>query len=117
MARESPDGKSVYYLKGTPPLSLWRIPAGGGEERIVLARVGGAVAFAEEGLHFITRDAPAGPATLQFFSFETDTAKPIAEIRPQRALNGLAVSPDQRTLIYAESELGGMDLMLVAGFD
>ena len=40
--------------------------------------------------------------------------KPIVEIHPQRALNGLAVSPDQRTLLYSESELGGMDLMLAA---
>ena len=114
-AVESPDGKFVYYLKGTPPLSLWRVPAGGGEESTVLARVPSPLGFAEGGLYFSARDAPSGPATLRFFSFATATVKPIAEIGRQR-MTGLTVSPDQRTLVYAEAELGGMDLMLVDGF-
>lgn len=114
-ARESPDGQFVYYLKGHP-LGLWRVPAGGGEERVVLTSVAGPVAFTEGGLHFITRDATSGRATLRFFNFATTAVQPTVDIGAQRITGGFAVSPDRRTLIYAQAESGNIDLMLVDGF-
>jgi len=113
-AHESADGEFVYYLKGRP-VGLWRVPLTGGEERIVLTSLPGPVAFADSGLHFLTRDPSSGHATLRFFSFAGGETTPVAEIGFQRFMNGFSVSPDRRTLAYTQSERGGNDLMLVDG--
>ena len=114
-ARESPDGKFVYYLHGTP-LNLWRIPITGGSESLVMDRVGNFCDFVDAGLYCLKKPDPRSPALLEFFSFEAGAVRNIAEISPQQ-INGFTVSPDGRTFVYAQSESrGGVDLMLVDNF-
>jgi len=114
-ARESPDGEFVYFLK-VRPSGLWRVPTGGGEERIVLDSVPGPFAFAEDGLHFMTRALSSGRATLRFFSFSARALTPVADIGAQVFTGGFSVSPDRRTLVYSQAEPSGADLMLVDRF-
>ena len=67
------------------------------------------------GLYFITRAAPRARPTLHFFSFATSAVKTIAEIDTQ-SVGAFAVSADQRTLVYEQTEVRGTDLMLVDNF-
>jgi phage baseplate assembly protein gpV len=112
-ARESADGKFVYFLKEGAPMRLWRAPVGGGEEGLVTDRLGGQLDFLDRGIYFHTR-RPPGATSLHFFSFETGAAATIAEI--SAPVNTFTVSPDQRTLVYAQQEFRGADLMLVDNF-
>ena len=113
-ARESPDGKFVYYTKA-PRQGLWQVPVGGGEEHRMMDGFQGTGELVDGGLYFITRTAPPARPTLQFFSFATAAVKIIAEI-DTRAVGAFAVSPDQKTLVYEQTETRGTDLMLVDNF-
>jgi hypothetical protein len=52
---------------------------------------------------------------LQFFSLATGTARRVAELAAPPA-GPITVSPDERTLLYPQSEYRGADLMLVENF-
>jgi hypothetical protein len=114
---ESPDGKFVYFLKGSP-LQLWRVPAGGGEVRQVL-----------EPLHYPMDLTPAGLFRAETGSIAACSSSPlrlcdgstkqIADLGQQQMgaePGAIKVSSDGRTLVYTRSESRGIDLMLVENF-
>jgi Tol biopolymer transport system component/DNA-binding winged helix-turn-helix (wHTH) protein len=114
VAFESPDGKYVYYSKFANTTSVWRVPAGGGEETKVLDSVRPFdFAVVEDGIYF------ASPTdrgrSIRFLRFATGAVAEIAEIKGV-PFNGLSVSPDGRFLLYSSGELVGSDLMLVENF-
>jgi Tol biopolymer transport system component len=122
-AFESPDGKYIYYAKGLDVPGLWRVSVEGGEETLVLDRIGsktshpalwGLWAVVNEGIYFA---APEGKirGVIEFFRFSTRRVTRVAAMeRPPG--NGLAVSPDGRWLLYTQSDPGESDIMLVENF-
>ena len=121
---ESADGKFLYYVKGGSPLPpskghLWRMPVGGGEEELVIpeeitdlywARASGGVYFVD------TQTKPH--ATLKYFDAATKRISKITamEKKPSCCGQGLAVSPDGRTILYSQEDSVTTDLILVENF-
>jgi Tol biopolymer transport system component len=114
-AFESLDGKWVYYVKGaTAEDGIWRTPVRGGEESLVLD-VGlywGKWGLAKDGIYYFKGINPLNE--IEFYSFATGKVTTLARL-PKR-LQYLAVSPDQRWLVYNQFESFEGDIMLVENF-
>jgi Tol biopolymer transport system component/DNA-binding winged helix-turn-helix (wHTH) protein len=111
---ESRDGAYVYYLK-PDSRALWRVPAGGGDESAVLALTHGTeFAIGSHGAYLMET---VTPAALRYLDFASGGITVLGMV-PGRidADRGLAVSPDERWLLYGDTELAGSQLMLVERF-
>jgi Tol biopolymer transport system component/DNA-binding winged helix-turn-helix (wHTH) protein len=115
---ESPDGRLFYYSKGRNIPGVWRIPVEGGEESLVLdsykAGVRRAWAVMSGGIYFIDVEPPA-PPLINFFNFATRKVAPIAKLE-KTPFVGLALSPDNRWLLYTQVDQDGSDIMLIENF-
>jgi Tol biopolymer transport system component len=115
-AFESPDGKSVYYIKRDFSRGLWKMPVSGGEESQVLPSVPGrAFCPVNDGIYFIPAPGPDGKFPIQFLSFATAKVKTVAPMSGP-PIDGLSVSPDGRWILYSQIDQVGSDLMLVENF-
>jgi len=129
--KESVDGRYLYYSRTSAfPVSLWRVPVSGGEEEQVLREIAGGLNFAvaRDGIYFEASppSSPLGhipmltpftrPETiLDFLSFATGKVTRVMTL-DRRAAIGLDVSPDGRTLLFAQSDSFTEDLMLVENY-
>jgi dipeptidyl aminopeptidase/acylaminoacyl peptidase len=114
---ESVDGRYLYYVK-RPQGALWRLPLAGGEESLVLPNVAGfgsAYAPGKEGIFFIGSTPKGGGQELAFFRFATRQISSIVPIQRPVGL-GLALSPDERLILYHQTDQIGSVLMLVENF-
>jgi Tol biopolymer transport system component len=115
VAFESPDGRSIYYSKEQGRTSLWRVPAGGGEEQQVLESVRWlSFAMVRDGIFFVPGDA-SGPRSIRFFSFRTGAITVVVPIEGTANM-GLSISPDGRYLLYSQTDQQSSELMLVENF-
>ena len=111
---ESEDGGFLYYTKTDQVSGLWRMPvSGGGETRLLEAVVARAFAVVKNGIYYFA-PGPAGVALL-FYDFSTSRATTLGSIDKPVALY-LSVSPDRRSLVYAQRDQQVADLMLVENF-
>ena len=121
VAVESPDAKHVYYIKREQGhTALWKVSASGGEETQVLEPVFN-FSVVERGIYFIPRlnpDDPEENSSLQFLDFASNNAETVASLPapPDQIAPGLAVSPDELTILYNQVDNAGSDLMLIEGF-
>ena len=118
---ESIDGKFFYYSKDRAIPGIWQIPTAGGDETLVfdyhqagswrLWRV------VEKGVYFATATIPTRPS-IEFFNFATRQVTPVAVIdKPlSQSYPGLAVSPDGRSILIAQMDQSGSDIMLMENF-
>jgi len=129
-AKESIDRQYIYYGRTGPVTGLWRVPVGGGEEVEVVPRLAsyGNFAVASDGLYFEAR-LPGNPlghtpdfspftrleAAIDFLSFATGKVTRVMFL-DRHAGHGLDLSPDERTLLFAQMDAFTEDLMLVEGF-
>jgi dipeptidyl aminopeptidase/acylaminoacyl peptidase len=114
-AVESFDRKFIYYLKGPTDdhLSLWKVPAEGGEETQVLGSVlNNNFALGDQGIYFIPN---VQPASIRFMSFASGATVTIAKVKGYPSY-GFSLSPDGKSLSFAEFEVVTADLMLVENF-
>jgi Tol biopolymer transport system component len=130
--KESQDGRMLYYSTVAGPAlpSLWRVPAAGGKSEQVIAELAAFLNFAltSEGIYF----EPPSPGLIRghdmlssrlgqrgsridYFSFATGRTTTVLRL-PGSLGNGMDVSPDGRSLLYAQTESIADDLMLVEGF-
>jgi Tol biopolymer transport system component len=128
--KESADGKYLYYGRTLPVTALWRVPVAGGEEVQVFPRLAsyGNFAVATDGIYFEER-LPGNPlghtpdftpftrleAAIDFLSFATGKVNRVLTL-DRHAGHGFDVSPDQRTLLFAQMDDFTEDLMLVENF-
>ena len=115
---ESVDGKFLFYTKATGS-DLWRMPlSSGGEQLFLSGPVSGDglnYAPATNGIYFIREESSKSKQSLVFFRFADKQTITIAEIsRP--AIMGLAISPDERTILYGQVDHVMSELMLVDHF-
>ena len=116
-AFESGDGKILYYVNEDVP-GIWKVPVEGGEETRVLAQAAagywGFWGLSADGLFYYN----AASKAIEFFSFATHKVTQIA--KPEKPLTimdeGLAVSPDGRSILLAEVEQSTSKIMLVENF-
>jgi Tol biopolymer transport system component len=121
MSIESPDGRFLYYQKRRFVPGIWRVPAAGGDETLILdhhrAGYWRQWTVVEQGIYFATAERPEQPL-IEFFSFATGRVTPVATL--QRGFDvgssGLAVSPDGRWLIWSQVDHVGNDIMVMENF-
>jgi Tol biopolymer transport system component len=117
-AFESPDGKTLYYAMGQNAPGLWKLPLQGGEETLVLEQLAagywGYWAVVQEGIYFYNVNTKA----IEFYSFATHKVTQIA--KPEKAAHkffpGLAVSPDGRSILFAQVDRDESHIMMVENF-
>jgi dipeptidyl aminopeptidase/acylaminoacyl peptidase len=116
---ESPDGKFLYYAKGLTVPGLWRIPANGGDEVELISSLEaghwGYWAVVENGIYYLDTTTKPGIA---FFDLVTRRATRVFDLenRPARQAPGLAVSPDNKTILYTQWDASDSDIVLVENF-
>jgi hypothetical protein len=120
-AFESPDGKLLYYTKGRGPGGIWQMPVAGGQERQLPELLNAGYrrywAVQNEGIYFVSAVTGAR-AAINFFSFATHrvTRIGVMEKDPLQGPPGLTVSPDGRSVVYAQADQSISDIMLVENF-
>lgn len=112
VAFESSDGKFIYYTKSD---SIWRLTLEGGEERAILGPLYGdfdlAWTVTEKGIYFINHRME-----LVCFNFATQSVRRITRIEKTPHDWGLAVSPDERWIMYAQVDHRDADIALIENF-
>jgi len=128
-AQESPDGKWIYYAKEPViPSAIWKAPAEGGEETQVVGDLSYSVNFAvgARGIYFVAKGEPRGAHTvaerrpsaavsIDFFDFVTRKTTRLLRLE-KTWWYGIALSRDERWLLYSVVDHAGSDLMLVENF-
>jgi Tol biopolymer transport system component len=117
-AIESEDGRFLYYSKFTQP-GIWRMPLAGGEEVRILDEPGGrqwfSWALSPNGIYFLGGYPPDG--TIKLFDFATGkTISIFASEKPIPFFGGLALSPDGKSLLFAQLESSDSYITLVKNF-
>ncbi len=122
---ESTDGKLLYYVKtnlpvdpSSAPATLWAMPVAGGEEQPVTSQlIHSHWAVASNGIYFTDPDTKP-LATLKFLDVRTGRISTIATLERHLSDGGqsLAVSPDDRSVLYSQQDSYTTDLMLVENF-
>jgi Tol biopolymer transport system component len=108
---ESPDGKLLYFVRGTDAPGVWSVPVAGGKESLVLSEAReGHWAVADTGIAFIA--AAAERSSLRFFDFATRTVRTLATL-PGTAWTGFAISRDARIALWSRPDSSQSDLMLI----
>jgi Tol biopolymer transport system component/DNA-binding winged helix-turn-helix (wHTH) protein len=114
---ESVDGQDLYYVKLSQN-ALWRLPLADGEESEVLpavAALGTAFALGKQGIYFIRPAGQGSGQELAFLDFANSQVTSLVTI-PRAVTFGLALSPDERLILYSQIDQVGSDLMLVENF-
>ena len=115
-AEESVDGKWIYYSKNAEtPSSIWRTPRDGGDERLILDRLSYSTNFVpvEKGIYLISA-VQRNESTIDFYDFNSGRRTPILRL-DKPFYWGVALSPDQSSLLYSVAEHVSSNLMLVNG--
>jgi eukaryotic-like serine/threonine-protein kinase len=120
LPQESLDGKLLYYMKGDRypvECSVWRMPVGGGEESRVLSSVhcDGRWAVGKRGIYFFAKPDDKGHTEIRLYELATGKTTSILMLE-RRVSSGIVPSPDGRTILFAQFDEEGSDLMLVENF-
>jgi Tol biopolymer transport system component/predicted Ser/Thr protein kinase len=118
-----PKGAYRYWSRDDREGSSWsilrQVREGGPEETVVEGAAIWGFAVSSRGVYFTRREAAMGHADrLVFLDFATGEETVIADLRPGWGTGGtIAVSPDERTLLYTQCDVEGEDdLILVENF-
>jgi Tol biopolymer transport system component len=104
-------------MKGWPEaVSVWRASVDGDQEVKVLDSVHseGLWAVAKEGIYYFRPPDKVGHSDICFYEFATGQIRKVLTI--ERPVGNIAVSPDGGTILFAQSDESGSDLMLVENF-
>jgi len=117
-ATESPNGRFLYYAKyDDSPSEIWRVPVDGGDEQPVVAGLSYSLNFvvADKGIYFLALGDAPKETSIDFFEFATGRRKTFLKLGKEHWW-GMALSPDQRSLLYSVVDSAGSNLMLVEKF-
>jgi Tol biopolymer transport system component len=121
-ARESWDGRHLYYTNSHVQAGIWRVPVEGGEEIEVVE--GPLPAFSDwalsrSGIYYVTRtpdESTSLGSTIHFLDFESGKANDLIHRDGVLQLRSVAVSPDEEWILYVEELPQEADLVLVENF-
>jgi Tol biopolymer transport system component len=117
-AVESFDGRHIYYAKSRSMPGLWRMPVGGGSEQLVTDRVKAAMwgywALSKSGLYFVDKESGEANYALYFLPTGGVPARvTILDKPPILADLGLSATADGRSVLYAQVDQSGSDILLM----
>lgn len=112
-AVESRDGRFIYYSKGILRTSVWRVPAGGGAETLVLDSLSHSQDFSlsRDGIYFVPASQATSTVSIYFYEFATAKVRRVGST-DTLSLSGLSVLPDGRGIVFSKRESAESDLML-----
>jgi len=118
---ESQDSRFFYFAKWEEP-GIWRMPlTGGGDEIRILDQPGGRTqwgdwAIVDNGIYFFAR-RPEFKDSIQFFDFASrQTISILVLERSPRRYHDLAISPDKKSILFAQEKLSESRIVLVKNF-
>jgi Tol biopolymer transport system component/DNA-binding winged helix-turn-helix (wHTH) protein len=116
-AIESADGFLYYAKQPTTPTSIWRVPVEGGAETKVVDGLSYSLNFAvgERGLYFAAVNDASDKVSIDFFDFRTRQRSTLGRL-DKPFWYGMAMSPDERSLVFSVVESAGSNLMVVDRF-
>jgi len=118
---ETADGRSLLYVKGRQVPGVWRVPVDGGDEVPVTDKdqIGywRCWRVTRNGIYFATASVPEGPR-LEFLELASGALQRITELAkaPDPTIPGLAVSPDERSLLLSQYDQSGSNIIMVDRF-
>jgi Tol biopolymer transport system component/DNA-binding winged helix-turn-helix (wHTH) protein len=109
---ESADGRYVYYSKGSRQTSIWRVPAGGGEELPLVGSLDYWQNFSATpvGIYYVPTTRERG-LPIRFFDFDAGTSRPAGQVE-SASLQGVSACGDGG-LVFSRRESSARDLMLM----
>jgi Tol biopolymer transport system component len=121
-AEESPDGKFIFYNKPHDRLASWtyikpgiyRMPVNGGPEKLVVPDASWLWRVGKQGVYFMDADSKPRP-TLKILRFTTGKIETLAALDKKAwgGPGGIAISRDGKSVLFAQVDSQGSDLMLV----
>jgi Tol biopolymer transport system component len=116
---ESRDGRFFYFAKFEEP-GIWRMPINGGDETRVLDHPGGDLewcdwALSSDGIYFVDPGSKGEKASIQFYEFASRRKIPILALE-RRPTSGLAISPEETSILFTQEKLAESRLVLVKNF-
>ena len=113
---EADDG-FLYYTKDSSIPGIWKVPNHGGTEAAVLdtsdAPEWSEWAVVPGGMYFVSSRSSPKPI-LEFFDFATAGRTSISALDGET--QGLAVSPDRKSILYAQLDLDNQVIVVVKNF-
>ena len=117
VSRESPDGRSIYYVRHEQP-GLWRMPWEGGPETLVLDRVYSelyrAWAIGVQGIYYTFQSGSPPTWSIRLVTPENGAERKLATFdKPLPRWSGtLAISPDERWMLLPIWQVQASSLLL-----
>ena len=114
---ESEDGRYLYFSKYESP-GIWRIPLNGGAEERILKEPDGSDwfnwALARKGIYFLNDNI--GPrSTIDYYDFATHKTHHVHSLEKPWGW-GLALSPDNQSLLFVQNEFEQANIVVVKNF-
>jgi hypothetical protein len=113
---EADDG-FLYYTKGSSIPGIWKVPNNGGPEAAVLDTSDAPEwpdwAVVPGGMYFVSSRGSPKPI-LEFLDFATARKTFISALDGEA--QGLAVSPDRKSILYAQVDLDNQGIVVVKNF-
>jgi eukaryotic-like serine/threonine-protein kinase len=107
--KESPDGVWLYFAREG---ALWRMPAiGGAAEKLIDAPVGD-FAITRRGIYFDLGSGDYTKGVIKFYDHSTRALSVVTQLEKRKS-GGLAISPDDRMLLFPINERQGSEVLLI----
>jgi Tol biopolymer transport system component len=124
MAFESHDARFLFFYRHHPEPAIWRLSLATREETLVVPlkwhEMWGNWAVGKRGLFFLDYDKAADPpvAAIKFYDFLTGRIDQLGwtSRKPTTWKTGLALSPDERWLLFSQVDGAGSNIMLAENF-
>jgi Tol biopolymer transport system component len=107
-----PDGKWVYFSRSG---QIWRKPAEGGDEQLVVEQFAGSAAVTNEGIYFVAPRSRDDETVISYRDLGTGTTTEVYPT-PKRLYAWMDVSADGHRLIFNLLDQQGSDIMIVDDF-
>jgi Tol biopolymer transport system component len=118
----SPDGQYLYYLKNDREGGLWRAPAEGGEEELLVPDVKNRNFWVlADGVYLldpgVSEISPFSRGRARFYRFATRRLEDLG-FETEKPINhyGICLSPDGKWLYYVQADRSASNVMLVDNF-
>ncbi len=115
---DSPDGRYGYFWRNEAQRgSVWKEPVEGGRPtKLTDMLPQGIIRVFEDGLYYLSTPTEDGSSDIMFYRFATEEHEVLGRTAGPADFFSLAISPDRRSILWVQEDVGGSDLMLVENF-